>query len=583
MPNVMPNVMSATTPKNLWSLLQPTLQKYHRKPAWICRHRDDRRIVTYQQIHHAALTTADLLRQHGLKAGDTMCLTAPNGPEFTVAALAAWKIGANLAPIHLGNSDYEIALQLDALTPQILLKHKTTNESAGAMKTMRMEMEMIINMNMEKSINLSINMAGEAARIARETGRPANHTADSLAVRIYTSGSTGHPKVVRLSHGNLISNLLAAGRIGKFTTRDRFISLLPLSHAMGLMGNLLLPLYHGCAIVSPRVLAASEILETLQQENISVVIAVPRLYRNIMQGLEKKFKDGGRLAAAYRALLKLTPLTLRKRINAPIRKKLGGQIKAWVSGGSHLDSRISRYYHDLGLPLRQGYGLTETSPLTCIQENFTTARESVGKPIEKVRVKIHNPDEHGNGEVWISGPNVMLGYEDRCQTSATLQDGWFKSGDIGRLDAHGQLFLTGRSKRLIVTESGKNVYPEELETLLERDFAIKEAGVLEVNSKPVCVLAMADLDNIESINNMDALDKQTTIATARKTLAAFNQLVSAHNRITRFALVAELPRTALGKMALQELPAIFAQHEMTHLPKHSHSDKIANPSAPPPD
>ena len=278
-----------------------------------------------------------------------------------------------------------------------------------------------------------------------------------------------------------------------------------------------------------------------------MVIAVPRLYRNIMLGLEKKFRDGGRLLAAYRTLIKMAPLPLRQRINAPIRKKLGGRITAWVSGGSHLDGRISRYYHDLGLPLRQGYGLTETSPLTSIQENFDAAPESVGVPVEKVRVKIHNPDDDGSGEVWIKGPNVMLGYEDLQQTAEVLQDGWFKSGDIGRLDARGRIFLTGRSKRLIVTEAGKNVYPEELETLIERDPAIKEAGVLEADMKPVCVLAMAGKD---------------AAATARETLAAFNRLVSSHNRITRFALVDELPRTPLGKMALQELPEIFARNEV---------------------
>ncbi len=527
----MPDTLPDKMPKNLWSLLQPALQKYHRNPAWICRSRDGRRVVTYRELHDAALTTAGQLRRLGIKDGGTVGVTAPNGPEFSVAVLAAWKIGANVAPIHIGNSEHEIAQQMEALAPQVLLQHESAIGHPSA---------------------VAIAMTGDAETIAGEAALAADHDAAQLAARIYTSGSTGNPKVVRLSHGNLASNVLAARRIETFTARDRFISLLPFSHAMGLLGNLLLPLYYGATIVSPRVLAAAEILETLQEENISVVIAVPRLYRNVMRGLEKKFREGGAAMAAYRALLKIAPLPLRRRINAPLRKKLGGRIKAWVSGGSHLDSRISRYYHDLGLPLRQGYGLTETSPLTSIQENFDAAPESVGRPVEKVRVKIHNPGEDGSGEVWIKGPNVMLGYEDPQQTAEALQDGWFKSGDIGRLDAEGRLFLTGRSKRLIVTEAGKNVYPEELETLLERDPAIKEAGVLEAGRKPVCVLAMATVET----------ERAAAAATARQTLAAFNQLVSAHNRITRFALVDELPRTALGKMALQELPAIFARHEV---------------------
>jgi len=181
-----------------------------------------------------------------------------------------------------------------------------------------------------------------------------------------------------------------------------------------------------------------------------------------------------------------------------------------------------------------------------MQEEFDPAPSGVGRPVEGVRVKIHAPDADGCGEIWIAGPNVMLGYEDARQNREALQDGWFKSGDLGRLDESGRIFLTGRLKRLIVTEAGKNVYPEELETLLERDAAVKEAGVLEVASKPACVLAMHE-------SGADG---------ARKTLAAFNKLVSPHNRITRFALVDELPRTPLGKMALRQLPDIFARNEV---------------------
>jgi long-subunit acyl-CoA synthetase (AMP-forming) len=182
-----------------------------------------------------------------------------------------------------------------------------------------------------------------------------------------------------------------------------------------------------------------------------------------------------------------------------------------------------------------------------VQCAFDAAVESVGRPIENVEVKIHEPDESGNGEVWIRGPNVMLGYEDDNQNADALEDGWFKTGDIAKLDAQGRILLTGRSKRLIVTEAGKNVYPEELETLLERDSRIKEAGVIEVDMKPVCILAM---------------DGDHSTAEAKLVLSDFNSRVSSHNRITRFAIVAEIPRTPLGKMALMELPAVFEQNEV---------------------
>ncbi|MEJ2177575.1 MAG: class I adenylate-forming enzyme family protein [Gammaproteobacteria bacterium] len=513
-------------PSNLWSLIEPSLRRYAEHNAWICRQRDGNREVKYRQIHDAALCTAHDLRAAGVEQGDTVGITAPNGPEWTVAALAAFRIGSPIAPIHIGNSEHEIQAQIAAVNPKVMLVHES---------------------ELEHHSKIAIKLQSDREKISVETTQNAADDPSSVAARIYSSGSTGNPKVVKLSHCYIASNVLAAVNLESFNAEDKFISLLPFSHAMGITGNVNLPYYVGATLVSPKVLAANEILATLQEEKVSVVIAVPRLFRNVMLGMEKKFASGGKGLVLYRKLLKSMPKNMRRYLNAPVRSKLGGNIKIWVSGGSHLDGRISRYYHDLGLPLRQGYGLTETSPLSCVQDNFDDAVESVGRPIEQVEVKIVDPDENGNGEVWIRGPNVMLGYEDEAQNKEALQDGWFKTGDIATLDAKGRVTLTGRSKRLIVTEAGKNVYPEELETLLERDPMVKEAGVLEAEMKPVCILSMEGNDPASE---------------ARRVLKDFNRLVSKHNQITRFAIIDELPRTPLGKMALQELPHLFQQFEI---------------------
>ncbi len=511
---------------NLWKLLEPSLLRHGDHIAWVCRQPEGREEVRYRQIHHAALVTAQKLRKSGIGAGDTVGITAPNGPQWTVAALAAWRVGCMIAPIHISNSDHEITAQIEAIRPDIMLVHDSS-------------------LARDPRLEITLDRDGEMAA-AENTIEPADDP-NAVAARIYTSGSTGKPKVVRLSHGNLATNVLAAVKIEAFGPDDRFISLLPFSHAMGITANVNLPYYAGATLVTPKVLAATEIIATLQEEKITVVIAVPRLFRNVMLGLEKKFSEGGKALAFYRRVLQVAPLGLRQYLNAPLRKRLGGRIKVWVSGGSHLDGQITRYYHDLGFPLRQGYGLTETSPLACIQDNFDDALESVGKPVEHVQVRVNEPDESGQGEIWIKGPNVMLGYEDATQTAQVLEDGWFKTGDLGHIDTEGRVTLTGRSKRLIVTEAGKNVYPEELETLLERNPAIKEAGVLELDMKPVCVLAM---------------DSDNPGADARKVIGEYNALVSSHNRITRVAVVEELPRTPLGKIALQELPTIFQKHEV---------------------
>ncbi len=523
------NSIDPTTPPqidNLWSFMEPSFRRNKKKVAWLVREgKKQKRRVTYSDLEKAALTIAALLRAEGVGKGDVVGVTAPNGPEWSAATLAAWKVGAMVAPIHIGNSDAEIKAQVEAIEPKAMLGFNT--------------IQLTDNQHL---ISLAIDK--DAVEAERAIAAPAD--SEAVALLIYTSGSTGNPKVVKLSHQNLGTNALAAINELAADSSDRFISLLPLSHAMGILATMIFPLYVGARVVVPRVIAASEILATISEEQVSIVVAVPRLFRNIMLGLDKKFSESGGMRA-YRKLLENLPMSLRVRVNAPIRKKLGGTIKCWVSGGSHLDGKISEFYHKLGIPLRQGYGLTETSPLLCVQKEFDDAPDGVGKPVIWSEVKVENPDELGRGELYCRGPNLMLGYGDKAQTDEAVIDGWFKTGDLARIDSQGRVFLTGRSKRLIVTEAGKNVYPEELETLLERDPRIKEAGVLEIREKAAVVMAMEG-ENPEEV--------------ARDVLKVFNNFVSSHNQIKRFAIVDELPRTPLGKIALQALPDVFSENEV---------------------
>ncbi len=510
---------------SLWQFIEPSLTKFSSSPAWVIRG-TEKRVITYHEIHQAALAQARILGKSGIQPGDTVGITAPNGPEFCVAALAAWKIGAIIAPIHQNYTEQEIASQIDAIQPKIVMVHDA-----------RIKFDHCLQIDLDSSPGAA---DGESTATI-DVGD------DAVAIRLYTSGSTGIPKIVRLSHNNIISNVLAALHIRKFDESDRFISLLPLSHAMGLTATFVLPMYAGSCCVTPRVIAAREIIDTLNEESISVLIAVPRLFRNIMNGLESKFSEGSALLRGFIWLIRNVPLSIRTVINAPIRRKLGGKVNCWVSGGSHLDGAVTRYFHQLGLPLRQGYGLTETSPIAALQGEFDPIVESVGKPIRDCEARVLNPDSTGSGEILLKGPNVMLGYENREQNELAFDGEWFRTGDAGHIDDAGNITLTGRIKRLIVTEAGKNIYPEELETMLERDPVVKEAGLFELNMKPAAVIS-TDADNpAEGV---------------RQAIRRFNAATSSHNRITRFAAVEELPRTPLGKIAFRKLPEIFTEHEI---------------------
>ncbi len=511
--------------ENLWSLANDALQRHPNHLAWVRRVGKGRREeYTYRQIYCYAVNIANRLRKLGVEAGDRVGVLSANGPEWGASAFAAWKLGAVITPLHIGNSDEELETQAQALAPKLILYH---GNDRGLNNTEVIELD--------DAVDGSEDVSDSPAKLGDE------------AVRIYTSGSTGNPKMVRLSHNNIVSNVIAAANIDiHIGSSDRFLSLLPLSHAMELTGGMLLPLHQGSTIVLPRVLAANEILEAMVDEKITMVIAVPRLFRNIMLNMKKRFKEGGMALGAYLTLLRFIPLSMRPLLNLPIRKKFGGNIKCWLSGGSRLDPEIGQFFRDLGLPLIQGYGLTECSPVVSVQEHSDPLLDSVGKPLPGVKVKIHAPDMNGAGELWVSGPNVMMGYVDEIQTRETMDNGWYKTGDIARL-VDGKIVITGRSKRLIVTESGKNVYPEDLEVLLERDPDLKEAGVLEVDMRPAAVLAV------------DPPDQQ---AKAKEIVKKFNARVSSHNQIVRYAVVEELPRTPLGKVALKDLPKIFEQFEL---------------------
>ncbi len=511
--------------ENLWTLVNTAFSKYPDNTIWIRRLSQGRReSFSYAQVQAAAFALAEQLTDLGVRAGDHIGILSENGPEWGAAAFATWKLGAVVAPLHAGNSDEELRTMVQALSPRLILFH---GNDRGLPDTIPIELKDGAPQTPDNSTLAASN---------------------EEAVRLYTSGSTGQPKLVRLSHGNIISNVLAGVATDlDIRSDDRFLSLLPSSHAFGLSFDMLLPIHCGACIVLPRVLGASEILSALAEERITLMIAVPRLFRNVMQGMEKRFREAGSAMQLYLKLVRYSPLWLRKRLNWPIRKKFGGHIKAWVSGGSRLDPEISRYYRSLGLPLRQGYGLTETSPALSVQSDSDHVLESVGEPLVGVEVKLKDPDETGSGILMVRGPNLMLGYTDEKQTAEVMEDGWFNTGDIARLVDGKKIVLVGRAKRLIVTEAGKNVYPEDLEIMLERNPGIKEAGIFELNTRPVAVFAV-EADERGKVKDI---------------MKQFNARVSGHNQIARYALVEELPRTPLGKVALRELPDIFSSNEVT--------------------
>lgn len=511
--------------RHLWQFVSEAIERRGDSPLWIQRlSKGGTRTTSYASIRRRVHAVSRRLREAGVGAGDHVAILAGNGPDWGAAAFATWRLGAVVAPLHTGNSDEELRIQHDALAPKCTL---FTRDNRG----------------LPAAIEIADVEEDDDGFVAPDPD------SDAEAARLYTSGTTGNSKIVRLSHDNILSNIRGAARLDiPISHKDRFLSLLPLSHAMEMTGGMLLPMYHGATIVVPRKIAAGEILDAMNQERITLMIAVPRLFRSIMLGMEKKFAAAGVLLKAYVALIRRSPDWLSKVINIPIRRKFGGGIHCWLSGGSRLDPDIARYFRTLGFPLIQGYGLTECGPVVSVQSMHDTRLDSVGEPLHGMEVRIHEPNASGDGELWVRGPNLMLGYVDEKQTAEAMEDGWYKTGDIARLVEGSKIVLTGRSKRVIVTEAGKNVYPEDVEIMLEKHPMLKEAGVVEVDAAPAAVLA---------------IDGPGEAGNAKEIIKDYNRRVSSHNHISRYAIVGELPRTPLGKVSLKDLPRIFQENEAT--------------------
>lgn len=307
---------------------------------------------------------------------------------------------------------------------------------------------------------------------------------DEMKILLFTSGTTGKAKGVCLSHRNICSNILSIYGIVKVRRNDLFFSVLPLHHTYECTIGFLLPIYSGASIAYCEGL--KYILKNMNEYHPSVILCVPLLlenmHKNIIKNLNKslpdKYKSKDKTSNPYNSL----PFYFKPFIKSKIKNSLGGRLRVFIVGAAPVNPIIADDFDLLGLNSLQGYGLTECSPLVAGNTDFYKRNDSAGLPIPNVTYKINNPNSEGVGEIVVKGPNVMLGYyNDEAETNKTIIDGWFHTGDLGKIDENGYLYITGRCKSVIVTKNGKNIYPEELEYYLNDSPLISEALVLGIH------------------------------------------------------------------------------------------------------
>ena len=305
---------------------------------------------------------------------------------------------------------------------------------------------------------------------------------EEMAIMLFTSGTTNMSKAVMLSHKNICTNIMDISECFDVTYEDRMLSFLPLHHTFECTVGFLYPVSVGCSIIFSK--GVRHIGDEMKNFKITAMISVPimleKIYEKIIKGIEKKgkletVKKGVKISNA----LKIVGIDIKKKLFKEIHDNLGGCLRLVVAGGAALDPKVQKGFNDLGLNVAQGYGLTETSPV--VSAEFTKKKKigSIGKKMPSVEVKIDEPDAEGVGELLVKGDSVMLGYynNDEANAESFTEDGWFRTGDLAKIDKDGYIYISGRKKFVIVLKNGKNVYPEEIETLINKLELVTESMV----------------------------------------------------------------------------------------------------------
>lgn len=341
---------------------------------------------------------------------------------------------------------------------------------------------------------------------------------EEFKVLIFTSGTTSQSKGVMLCNRNLASNINAVSAAVKLYPTDRLFSVLPLHHTYESTIGFLVPMANGCSVAVCQGL--KHIVPNLKETKPTAMLAVPLLIENLYKKINASIEKGGKAGLVNSMIhvtnaLKTVGIDIKKKVFNEIYENLGGNLRFIVSAAAPIDAKVGKWVQDIGISFLQGYGLTETAPIAALTPEYDTRVGSAGKPVICADIKIHNPNENGEGEIWIKSKTLMLGYyENEEATNEVMHDGWFNAGDIGYMDNDGFLYITGRSKNVIVTQNGKNIYPEEIELLLGKVEEIKECMVygkqLKEDDKEltVTVKVIPNYEKIEEKHGKDLTEEK---------------------------------------------------------------------------
>ncbi|MCF8241292.1 MAG: AMP-binding protein [Melioribacteraceae bacterium] len=533
----------------LLHLLKNSYEKYRNNPSlsWV-----DSDPMSYEEFYKKVLTVSQFLHEKGIIPGDKVAILSENQPNWGVAYFAITTLGAVAVPImhEFHNTEvHHILRHSGSKAIFISSRHfgKLEELEYQEMKTKVLLDDFTIIPEDAKKDLLTEVLDGGKIEIAKFKGAalkfvgmlPGEVEEDSLAAIIYTSGTTGHSKGVMLTHKNLVYDAVATRQIVDINEPDRFLSILPLAHTYECTLGLIAPIMLGASVYylrKPPTPAA--LLPALKQVKPTVMLSVPlvieKIYRNKVKPELKKKK-------LVSALMKLP--AIRKKIHAVAGKKLaetfGGELRIFTIGGAALAADVELFLREAKFPYAIGYGLTETAPLIVGTGPDKTKYRSTGTALPGMEFKVENPDpKTGEGEILLKGPNIMKGYyRDSEKTAEVLSsDGWFRSGDRGVVDKDDYLYIKGRSKNVIIGANGKNIYPEEIESVLNEQPCVEESLVYEREGQlwAKVFLNYNIVDESFGINSLSEPEARKKIAELLdEILNILNESVASYNKLKK--------------------------------------------------
>nr|WP_276020468.1 AMP-binding protein [Acetivibrio straminisolvens] len=502
-------------------MIEQSSQLFADKNAFYVKTKDNSyRGITFSEFKNDIDSFGTALLELGLDKG-FVAVIGENRYEWCVTYLATVNGVGVIIPLDKELPIAELENLLRQSTANVVVYSGKFHEGIKEMSPRLSNVKYFINMSADKDEDekfISFWSLLEKGKKLLESGKkdylnaPIDET--SMSAMIFTSGTTDHAKAVMLSHKNICSNIMSVSASVRMDSNDSVLSILPLHHTYECTAGFLTMIYNGATITFNEGL--KHIGKNLKEAQPTILILVPLILESMYNKIWEQASKNKSLKFKLKAGLFISNL-LYKGLKIDIRRKLfksiidnvGGKLRLVISGAAALDPDVARGFEAMGVEVLQGYGLTEASPIVSVNRDKLYRHDSVGLPLPGLEVEINNPDKDGLGEIIVKGDSVMLGYyNNEAATNAVLKDGWLYTGDLGRMDETGFIYITGRKKNIIVTKTGKNIFPEEVEAYINKSPYIKESLVSgrenDKNDETIVVAQIVpDIDAIKAKLKID--------------------------------------------------------------------------------